>query len=307
MEWKRNISGQVEYILVPVVLIFGFWLFMTLVMCLLPSRREQRREQQKEPPDAFIAAQESETFRGLEVLTKFAVNSIDKYFDAYGIYYTGGHYENQLIPFRLYTPKGAAEAAKKYPLFVFFHGRGNFGGNYKQLACLRDVVYDNSFFLLAASCNKQHDCWGTIEIDPDKRAECPAHVTLEIIKRIQCAFPVAEIHLIGYSDGTNAVSHMIKEGLKVKSAVYIGNEPPKENDVYFDSEGIYKYPETNLYFFYGCKDTTFPISAIKPFADKVKQSNGNIIVKELGSPYEGHDSYKYVLGEYKLIQQLIQK
>jgi predicted peptidase len=303
MERKRTPSGQVEHILVPVVLIFGFWLFMALVMCLNPSRREQRKEQ----TDVFIAAQESETFRGLEILTKPAVNSIDKDFDAYGIYYTGGHYENQLIPFRLYTPQGTAEAAKKYPLFVFFHGRGNFGGNYKQLACLRDVVYDNSFFLLAASCNKQHDCWGTIETDPDKRAECPAHVTLEIIRRIQHAFPIAEIHLIGYSDGTNAVSYMIKEGLKVKSAVYIGNEPPKEDDVYFDEDGNCKHPDTNIYFFYGCNDPTFPIGTVRPFADRIKRCNGTVEVHELGTPYEGHNSYKYVLGEYKLIQKLMKK
>jgi predicted peptidase len=250
---------------------------------------------------AFLFAQEPVTLKGFEILAKPNVNEVDKHFDAFRYCYTGGHYENEFIPFRLHIPS----AEKPCPLIVFFHGRGNFGGNYKQLVCLKNVVYDNTFYLLAASCNKQHDCWGTIETDPDKRAECPAHVTFEIIKRIQETFPITDVHLIGYSDGTNAVSYIVREGLKVKSAVYIGNEPPKEDDVYFNSQGKYKYAETSLYFFYGIKDLTFPIREIQPFVDKVQQNGGYVEVHALGSPYEGHDSYKYVLGEYQLIQKLI--
>jgi predicted peptidase len=251
--------------------------------------------------------QEPYHFDGLELLQNPSVNEVDKYFDAYGYYYTGGHYKNELIPFRLHIPS-AIKQHKRYPLIVFFHGRGNYGGNYKQLACLKNVKYDNEFFLLAASCNKQHDCWGTVETDTDKRSECPAHVTLEIIRYLIKVCPVDEtqIHLIGYSDGTNAVSYMVKEGLKPKSAIYIGNEPPKEDFVYFDKSG-YKRHETDIYFFYGNKDPTFPIGTIKPFAEKVKQNNGTIEVHELGSPYEGHDSYKYVLGEYQLIQRLVER
>jgi predicted peptidase len=240
-----------------------------------------------------------------------------KYFSSLGYRYTGGHYQNELIPFRLYIPQPYYGSAKSkhlemqargemYPLVVFFHGRGNYGNNYHQLRCLRGVHFDGRFFLLAASCNKRHDCWGTIETDIDKRVECPALVCLEIIQQLLEDFPInkKEIHLIGYSDGTNAVSHIVQEGLKPKSAVYIGNEPPKDNTVYFDGNGKYNRPETELYFFYGKKDPTFPIHAVKPFVDKVKQSGGKITVKELDSPYEGHDSYKYILGEYQLIQQL---
>jgi hypothetical protein len=101
------------------------------------------------------------------------------------------------------------------------------------------------------------------------------------------------------------VSYIVREGLKVKSAVYIGNEPPKEDDVYFDAERNYKHPETAVYFFYGNQDPTFPRTAIKPFADKIDSCSGIVEVHELGSPYAGHDSYKYVLGEYQLIQKLI--
>jgi predicted peptidase len=252
----------------------------------------------------FSYAEEAERYNGFTVLPPIRVNEVDKYFDAFGFNYTGGHYNNELIPFRLHVP--TIEKGKQYPLFVFFHGRGNFGGNYKQLACLRDVKYSNDFFLLAASCNSRHDCWGTIETDPEKRSECPAHVTLEIIKRMLQTLPILDVHLIGYSDGTNAVSYMVNNGLLPKSAVYIGNEPPKEDSVYFDNNGTYKRHETNVYFFYGAKDPTFPIRAIASFVERVERDHGTVEVHELGNPYEGHDSYKYVLGEYQLIQRLSQ-
>jgi predicted esterase len=257
-------------------------------------------------------------------------NDIDKklgqHFNAYGYRYTGGHYENELIPFRLYVPPLKEQTGVLFlpgvppfniprpiyspktnvPLFVFFHGRGNYGDNYHQLRCLKSVDYDGTFFLLAASCNEYHPYWGTVETDIDKRAECPAHVTLEIIENLCKTFPIDrnEIHLIGYSDGTNAVSYMIDNGLRPKSAVYIGNEPAKESSVYFDEEGHYIRNETKLYFFYGSKDPTFPLGTIEPFAKKVIRGGGEIVIKKLDKPYDGHDSYKYVLGEYKLIQKL---
>jgi hypothetical protein len=180
-----------------------------------------------------------------EVLPKTDVDDkLGKHFDAYGYRYTGGHYENELIPFRLYAPQKLTQE-KKLPLFVFFHGRGNYGNNYHQLRCLRYVDYDGTFFLLAASCNDKHPYWGTIETNFNKRIECPTHVTQEIIENLCKTFPIDrnEIHLIGYSDGTNAVSYMIDNGLRPKSAVYIGNEPPKESSVYFDDESAKKWVE----------------------------------------------------------------
>jgi predicted peptidase len=243
-----------------------------------------------------------------------------QYFDSFGYRYTGGHYENELIPFRLhspYPPHGTQEKYKelkalivtKYPLIVFFHGRNNFGGNYHQLRCLRGVQFDDTFFLLAASCNDRHSFWGTLETEPDKRAECPAAVCFAIIHQLVKEFPVDknEIHLIGYSDGTNAVSYMVQEGLKPKSAVYLGNEPPKDWTVYFDENKKYRRPETSVYFFYGKDDPTFPHAPINTFFNYVDNSGATAFLFRLGKPYNGHDVYKYVFGEYELIQKLIKK
>jgi predicted esterase len=231
-----------------------------------------------------------------------------KYFESFGYRYTGGHYENELIPFRLHVPYAQRrDVTKKYPLIVFFHGRGNYGSNYHQLRCLRDVRFDGTFFLLAAACNDRHPFWGTIETTPNKRAECPAAVCLEIIHQLVKEFPVDknEIHLIGYSDGTNAVSYMVQEGLKPKSAVYLGNEPPKDKTVYFDDDGHYIRSETDVYFYYGKDDPTFPHAPITMFYNLATSSDVEVSVHRLSEPYNGHDIYKYVFGDYQLIQKLV--
>ncbi|MDR2117369.1 MAG: hypothetical protein LBP87_13410, partial [Planctomycetaceae bacterium] len=72
-----------------------------------------------------VSSTDEKDIAGLELLKKPNVNDVDKHFDAYGYYYTGGGYQNDLIPFRLHVP--VRKSFKKYPLFVFFHGRGNFG------------------------------------------------------------------------------------------------------------------------------------------------------------------------------------
>jgi predicted peptidase len=258
-----------------------------------------------------VFAAEPSSMNMFEVLPRTGAEDVSKYFDAYGYRYTGGHYENELIPFRVYTPcKHGKYDQQKYPLVVFFHGRNNYGDNHRHLRCLRTVDFDGTFFLLAASCNDRHPFWGTIQTDPDLISECPAAVCMEIVRRLLEQFPIDpnEIHLIGYSDGTNAVSHFVEWGLKPKSAVYLGGEPPKNPLIYFDENGNYKRPETDLYFYYGKDDSTFPHGAIVNFHDKVLSGGGGeISVYRLSEPYNGHDVYKHAFGDYRLIQRLVNK
>jgi predicted esterase len=140
--------------------------------------------------------------------------------------YTGGHYKEEWIHFRLHTPE-PFKPGKKYPLVVWLHGAGECGtDNVNQLSHLHHIIpylvgpKKRDFFLLVPQCPKTHVSWEAPEIcsskvradgsvecnvvnDPEKRATAPVAFTLAMIDAVMKQFPVDpnRVTIAGLSTG----------------------------------------------------------------------------------------------------------
>ncbi len=155
-------------------------------------------------------------------------------FDALGYRYTGGRYNDELIRFRLRCPP-KIEPGKKYPLIVWFHGKGESGDdNKRQLAHLQYTLpflagpKSLDFFMLVTQCPKDNPYWDT-SVSTEGKGDAPMTIAREIMEAVIKEFPIDEdrISAFGLSSGGAAAWQFVQDSPeKFASIVSCSASPP---------------------------------------------------------------------------------
>lgn len=224
------------------------------------------------------------------------------YFDAMSYRYTGGRYEDQAIQFRLRTPR-TIEPGKKYPLVVWFHGRGESGDdNLSQMshmhfaaACLAGPE-SGDFYMLATQCPPDNREWRSHISREDGKGDSTFQITREIMDALITQYPVDEdrISVFGLSSGGEAAWQFVMElperfsGLVCVSAIPPGGEP---------------VVNMNIWVFCTNQDNAVPLEKVQAKVDEINGAGGSVgltIVKK-----GGHDAWTEALRDYCVISWLV--
>ncbi|MEN6406784.1 MAG: hypothetical protein ABFC77_09955 [Thermoguttaceae bacterium] len=151
------------------------------------------------------------------------------------LHYTGGHYRNEPIRFRLHVPE-VLEPGKKYPMVVWLHGAGECGSdNIDQLSHLHHILpylvgpKKRDFFLLVPQCPHSHVAWeapeicwttlradGTVEChesaDPVALGDAPISFSIVMTEAVEKQFPVDpnRVTVAGLSTGGDGTWRMLE-------------------------------------------------------------------------------------------------
>jgi predicted esterase len=225
-------------------------------------------------------------------------------FAAMEYHYTGGRYENEPIRFRLRMPL-QMEPGKKYPMIVWFHGRGERGDdNTRQLAHLQLAMEffagpnQQDFFMLATQCPGDNDQW-TRSLSSDGRGDAPITITGEIMEAVLREFPVDENRLSAFgfsSGGTGSWEFGRKSPRKLAALGSCSGNPVKDAKPE-------EYLGPAIWAFVNSQDPGVPGDDAVVFTDAINTGGGNAFL----SLYEasGHDTWTRAMREEKIIGWLI--
>jgi predicted peptidase len=222
-------------------------------------------------------------------------------FDALGYRYTGGRYDNELIRFRLRCPPKIVPG-KKYPLVVWFHGKGESGDdNERQLAHLQYTLpfltgpKSLDFFMLVTQCPKDNPLWETT-VSTEGKGDAPVTIAMEIFDHLLDEYPIDKNRISTFGQCSGATGSWIfieKYPDLVAAITSVCANPPK--GVSIKDLAISAF---------NCTDD--PRIAIQPMRDYIKQVNaasGNAYLTEIVST--SHDAWTPALTQYKVIAWMI--
>ncbi|MDR1963188.1 MAG: hypothetical protein LBQ50_05375 [Planctomycetaceae bacterium] len=222
-------------------------------------------------------------------------------FDALGYRYTGGRYNNELIRFRLRCPPKIVPG-KKYPLVVWFHGKGESGDdNERQLAHIQYTLpflagpKSLDFFMLVTQCPKDNPYWNS-SISRESKGDAPITIAMEIFEQILEEYPIdwQRISTFGQCSGAVGSTELIRKYPQLISAVvYISATPPVGfimNDVTVSA--------------FNCtKDANVPIQLMRDYVKRVNDADGDAHLTEIKAT--SHDAWTPALSQYKVIAWMI--
>jgi predicted peptidase len=222
-------------------------------------------------------------------------------FDALGYRYTGGRYNNELIRFRLRCPP-KIEPGKKYPLIVWFHGKGESGDdNERQLAHLQYTLpflagtKSLDFFMLVTQCPKDNPYWDT-SVSQEEKGDAPFTIAAEIFERILDEYPIDKMRIstFGQCSGSVGSWKLIQKYPDLVSAIASICAPPPIGS-----------PVTNVIISaFNCTgDPNVPIQPMRDYVKKVNAAGGNAHITEIES--NSHDAWTPALSQYKVIAWMI--
>jgi predicted peptidase len=221
-------------------------------------------------------------------------------FDAMGYRYTGGRYNNELIRFRLRRPAKII-AGKKYPLIIWFHGKGeSFDDNKRQLAHLHYTLpfltgpEQLDFFMLVTQCPKDNPTWGR-SVSAEGKGDSPFAITSEIFEQVIKEFPIDQerITTFGMCSGAEGSTMLFNKYPQLISAiVYISASAPAER--------INTIP---IYSFHCTHDSQSPIQGMRNYVKQVNDAGGNAHLIEFES--SSHNAWGPSLTKYKVIAWMI--
>ncbi|MDR2171951.1 MAG: hypothetical protein LBP59_17540 [Planctomycetaceae bacterium] len=223
-------------------------------------------------------------------------------FDAWGYRYTGGRYNNELIRFRLRQPPKIV-SGKKYPLIVWFHGKGESGNdNERQLAHLHYTLpfltgpESLDFFMLVTQCPKDNPFWET-SVSKDSKGDAPFTIATEIFEQILKEFPIDKERITTFGQCSGAIGSTMlinKYPELISAVVYISASAPTKllNDV-------------AIYSFHCTEDSMVSIEGMRNYVKKVNDANGNAYLTEIKSG--SHDAWSPALSQYKVIAWMIKQ
>ncbi len=218
--------------------------------------------------------------------------------------YTGGRYENKPIPFRLRCPQ-AVEPGKKYPLIVWFHGRGESGDdNSRQLAHLQIAMEffagknQRDFFVLATQCPGDNNQW-TRSLEPEGKGDAPMTIAGEIMEALLQEYPIDPNRLsaCGFSSGgTGAWEFGRKSPRRLAALGACSGNPVK-------AATPEEYLGPAIWAFNNIGDAGVSSEEATLFIEAINSGGGNAFL----SLYDqsGHNSWTKAMREEKIIGWLI--
>lgn len=216
--------------------------------------------------------------------------------------YTGGRYENEPIRFRLCFPD-EIKPGKKYPLVVWFHGKGESGDeNTRQLSHVQSTIQllagkeKLDFFLLATQCPEDNPYWN-VTVSTEGQGDAPMTVTREIFDAVIREFPVDENRLgvFGLCSGGDAAWEFVADRPgRFSSLVVCSSMPVAANADQFRNTAIWAFNN---------KDDTAPYETVERMVDAINDSGGraHLTLKETG----GHDAWTNALANERVIGWMI--
>jgi predicted peptidase len=222
-------------------------------------------------------------------------------FDALGYRYTGGRYNNDLIRFRLRCPS-KIQPGKKYPLIVWFHGKGESGNdNKRQLAHLQYTLpflagsKSLDFFMLVTQCPQDNPHWNT-SVSKEGKGDAPFTIAAEIFEHLLDEYPIdkTKISTFGQCSGAVASWMFVRKYPEWSAAVVsISATPPLE--LTFTDIAISAY---------NCvKDPTVPIQPMRDYVTRINRNGGNAHLTEI--KLDSHDAWTPALSQYKVVAWMI--
>ncbi|MDR2171772.1 MAG: hypothetical protein LBP59_16635, partial [Planctomycetaceae bacterium] len=221
-------------------------------------------------------------------------------FDAWGYRYTGGRYNNELIRFRLRQPPKIVPG-KKYPLIVWFHGKGESGNdNERQLAHLHYTLpfltgpESLDFFMLVTQCPKDNTLWNT-SVSKDGKGDAPFTIAAEIFEQILNEFPIDQKRITTFGMCSGSVGSTMffnKYSQLISAIVYVSAMEPTT-----------LIDEIPIYSFHCTHDAQAPIQGMRYYIKQVNDEGGNACLIEFKST--GHEAWIQALSQYKVIAWMI--
>jgi predicted peptidase len=221
-------------------------------------------------------------------------------FDALGYRYTGGLYNNDLVRFRLRCPP-KMKLGKKYPLIIWFHGRGESGNdNERQLAHIQYTIpfivgtRSLDFFMLATQCPENNPYWDN-SVSQDGKGDAPFTIAMEIFDRIIEEYPIdkTRISIFGQCSGATAAWMFARKYPKLCAAIVpISARPPSEilSDVTISA--------------YNCiDDPNVSIEPMRNYVKRVNQNGGIAHLTEIDA--ESHDAWSPALSQNEVVAWMI--
>ena len=259
-------------------------------------------------PAKFVSASEARQAAGAESMPSedgFLANpTIVDCFAAMEYRYTGGRYENEPIKFRLRSPL-AIEPGKKYPLIVWFHGRGESDNdNRRQLAHLQLAMEffagpnQQDFFMLATQCPGDNNQW-TRSVSTEGKGDAPVTIACEIMEAVLREFPVDENRISGFgfsSGGTGSWEFGRQSPRRLAALGSCSGNPVREAKPE-------EYLGPAIWAFVNSGDAGVSSEDAVVFVEAINTGGGNAFL----SLYEasGHDTWTRAMREEKIIGWLI--
>jgi predicted peptidase len=218
--------------------------------------------------------------------------------------YTGGRYENEPIRFRLRSPLNT-EPGKKYPLIVWFHGRGERGeDNARQLAHLQSSMHffagsnQQDFFMLATQCPGDNDQW-LRSMSQVSKGDAPMTIAGEIMEALLREFPIDEnrISAAGLSSGATAAWEFVRRSPRLLAAI----GPCSGNPLRDARPEEYLVPA--IWAFVNRGDATVSTQDATVFVEAINSGGGNAFLTVYNA--EGHDTWTRAKRQENLIGWLI--
>jgi predicted esterase len=218
--------------------------------------------------------------------------------------YTGGRYDNAPIRFRLRTPL-KMKPGKKYPLIVWFHGRGESGNdNSRQLAHLQQAMEffagqnQQDFFMLATQCPGDNNQW-TRSLSSEGKGDAPMTIVCEIMEAVLREYPVDEnrISSLGLSSGgTGSWEFGRQSPRKLAALCSCSGNPVKESRPE-------EYLGPAIWSFVNQGDTSVSSEDAVVFVDGINTGGGNAFLSIYNA--SSHDSWTHAMREEKILGWLI--
>lgn len=222
-------------------------------------------------------------------------------FDALGYRYTGGRYHDELIRFRLRCPP-EIKPGKKYPLIVWFHGKGESGDdNERQLAHIQYTLpflagpKSLDFFMLVTQCPKDNPYWNT-SVSTEGKGDAPVTIVMEIFKHLIEEYPIdkTKISTFGQCSGAEGSWKLVQTYPELLTAIVsICGNPPTSH--------IARNIAISAFNCTG--DPGVPIEPMRDYVKRVNQSGGNAYLTEIES--QSHDAWTPALSQYKVIAWMV--
>lgn len=217
--------------------------------------------------------------------------------------YTGGRYVDEPIRFRLRTPR-KIEPDKKYPLLIWFHGRGESGNdNVRQLAHMQTAISclagpgSEEFYLLAVQCPDDNREWGISISTEDGKGDATIIILREIMEILIGEYPVDEdrISVYGLSSGGEAAWMFAAQTPERFSALALASAVPPKGALPLGM---------NVWVFCCDRDSGVPLDAVREAVDAFEEEeNGLIWLTVIQSA--DHDSWSVSLRDKNILLWLV--
>jgi predicted esterase len=218
--------------------------------------------------------------------------------------YTGGRYDNEAIRFRLRSPQ-VIKPDKKYPLIVWFHGRGESGNdNARQLAHLQIAMEffaganQRDFFVLATQCPADNNQW-TRSIETEGKGDAPMTIAGEIMEALLQEYPIDPnmLSACGFSSGaTGSWEFGRKSPRRLAALGACSGNPVKEAEPE-------EYLGPAIWAFNNSGDASVSSADATVFIEAINSGGGNAYLSLFDQ--SGHDSWTKAMRDEKIIGWLI--